>query len=81
MIQDFVAAALPGIFPVLSMLPILNLERRKVIAKDRKVGRMFQLSMSETPHHACYMSVSKEDITNSNKLWYLWHHRLGYPHA
>ena len=60
---------------------VQNLETGKVITKGHKVGIMFQLSMSKTPHHACYSSATKGDITNLNKSWYLWHHLLGHPHA
>ncbi|KAH0641110.1 hypothetical protein KY285_037696 [Solanum tuberosum] len=52
-IQDSIAAALPGSISSALMVAYPG----KAITKSRKVGRMFQLSMSETPHYACYLSA------------------------
>lgn len=53
----------------------------KTMARGRKVGRLFLLQSTNSKLHQCFLSASKKDIEFLDKMWNLWHLRLGHPHS
>lgn len=62
---------------------IQDLRTGKVIGKGHRNGDLFSLDLggtSSTPS-TCFLAPSSSEISTSNKMWRLWHNRLGHPHA
>lgn len=57
---------------------VQDLQTRKVIAK---FGQLFLLLFDGPKNHSCFFSTSKSNIEVSNKMWCLWHIRLGHPNV
>lgn len=61
---------------------IQDLQTGKEKGRARRVGRLFVMDLTKPKgleFPSCYLSSSLHN--NSQKLWHLWHKRLGHPHA
>lgn len=53
----------------------------KVIGKGCKLGHLFLLYFDGPQKHSYFNFALKLEIEGSNKMWFLWHLRLGHPNA
>lgn len=62
---------------------IQDLRTGKVIGKGHRNGDLFALDFGSTSAapSTCFLAPYSSEISTSNRLWRLWHNRLGHPHA